>query len=161
MSDTDKRYGERLAIAKAHKEKTSGRSVSNQEVANAAESGMSRQNIGQIINGTKGGDQKLGLVAHLKVARFLRVNPEWLATGEGDMLKGVQPEPQPLTGEIAGLMAIVNSIHKDKRTAALLDATLALTRYLPASTAASLELSSIELPQANAPVAKASATPHR
>ena len=75
-------YGERLAKAIAHRSAQLGHEVTRLELANAA--GCSRQNIGMILTNAQG-DQRLSTDKHAKAAAFLKVNPDWLLTGAGDM----------------------------------------------------------------------------
>lgn len=70
-------YGDRLqeAMKKAKADRK----------ALAAELGMSVQAVGQVITGGRSGEQPFNSENSSKAARFLRVDPHWLATGEGKM----------------------------------------------------------------------------
>lgn len=127
------RYGERLKLAMEHRSGVLQRKISNPEVAKAA--GVTRQNIGMIIKGTQGEDQKLGVDANYKAAMFLRVDARWLATEEGDMLKGVAPDQDSVTVEAKQLDLILRAIPADRRAAAYQAATQILISHLvPADT---------------------------
>jgi transcriptional regulator with XRE-family HTH domain len=52
----------------------------------AADLGVSVQAVGQVITGGRNGTQTFTASNNVKAARFLRVDPLWLATGEGDMV---------------------------------------------------------------------------
>lgn len=70
-------YGKRLdeALKRAGKER--------RELA--AELGLSVQAVGQVITGGRSGSQRFNSENSAKAARFLRIDPHWLATGEGSM----------------------------------------------------------------------------
>lgn len=70
-------YGTRLAYALEREEK------SRADLADALD--VSVQAIGQVITGGRSGSQTFTAANHMKAARFLKVSPDWLATGDGDM----------------------------------------------------------------------------
>lgn len=76
-------YGDRLFQAMSRRSEQLGRKVGRVDVANVA--GCSRQNIGMIITGAQGPDQKLSTESHAKVADYLKVNANWLLYGIGSM----------------------------------------------------------------------------
>ncbi len=76
-------YGERLKEAMAYRSAQIGREVTRIELANAA--GCSRQNIGMILTGAQGEDQKLSTERHAKAAAYLKVDADWLLEGKGSM----------------------------------------------------------------------------
>jgi transcriptional regulator with XRE-family HTH domain len=86
-------YAERLAEAIEHRSAQIGREVTRLELANAA--GCSRQNIGMILTNAQG-DQKLSTDKHAKAAAFLKVNPDWLLNGTGEINS---PKHYTLIGE--------------------------------------------------------------
>lgn len=51
----------------------------------AKELSISQQAVGMILTSAGGRDRTLSTENNAKAARFLRVDPVWLATGEGDM----------------------------------------------------------------------------
>lgn len=71
-------YGKRLqqALERAKKDRA----------ALAAELGVSVQAVGQVITGGRSGTQTFTAENNSKAARFLRIDPNWLATGDGPMV---------------------------------------------------------------------------
>jgi hypothetical protein len=71
-------YGKRLqqALDRAQKDRN----------ALAAELKISVQAVGQVITGGRSGTQTFNAENSTRAARFLHVEPEWLATGEGPMV---------------------------------------------------------------------------
>lgn len=70
-------YGKRLkqALERANKDRA----------ALASELGISVQAVGQVITGGRSGTQTFTASNNVKAAKFLRVDPHWLATGEGEI----------------------------------------------------------------------------
>jgi transcriptional regulator with XRE-family HTH domain len=70
-------YGKRLqqALERAKKDRA----------ALAAELQVSVQAVGQVITGGRSGTQTFTAENNAKAARFLRIDPNWLATGEGEI----------------------------------------------------------------------------
>jgi hypothetical protein len=77
------RYGERLQIAIARREVQLNRVIPRKELARVAECAV--QNIGMVLKGSRGEDQKLSTASHSKVAAFLKVNPDWLLDETGSI----------------------------------------------------------------------------
>lgn len=122
------RYGERLQLAMDHAAKIKQlEKIERLEVAKVAD--CSTQNIGMILRGAQG-DQHLNTEANYRVANFLRVNAHWLATEEGDMLKGVAPEQPAVSFEAKQLDLLLRSIPEDRRLTAYQMATQLLISYL-------------------------------
>lgn len=71
-------YGSRLKQALA--------SAGRDRAALAAELGVSVQAVGQVVTGGRSGTQTFTASNNVKAARFLNVDPHWLATGEGEMV---------------------------------------------------------------------------
>jgi transcriptional regulator with XRE-family HTH domain len=71
-------YGKRLqqALERAKKDRA----------ALAAELQVSVQAVGQVITGGRSGTQTFTAENNSKAARFLRIDPHWLATGDGPMV---------------------------------------------------------------------------
>lgn len=86
-------YGERLKEAMAYRSAQIGRDVTRIELANAA--GCSRQNIGMILTGAQGEDQKLSTERHAKAAAYLKVDADWLLEGKGSKNKNPPHAAQP------------------------------------------------------------------
>lgn len=92
-------YGERLREAMAYRSAQLGSEVTRLELSKAA--GCSRQNIGMILTNAQGLDQKLSTESHAKAAAFLHIDPNWLLTGDGQMV------PQGIINRVmSGLPAI-------------------------------------------------------
>ena len=153
------RYGERLQLAMDERSKTLGRKVTRLQVAEAG--GVSRQNIGMIITGAQGNDQKLNTEANHRVAAFLRVNAHWLATGEGHMLTGVAPEPAPVSFEAKQLDLLLQSIPESRRLQAYQAATQLLISHLGPLPSAATGPSTTEAPALRDRTATPSASHHR
>ena len=125
-------YGKRLQIAMDALSQLRGIEVTRLELSQAA--GCSRQNIGMIITGAKGEDQKLSSQKHAKAAAFLRVNPDWLLTGEGSM----QPAPaiekpeelSPSALQLAELYDLIPARDKIRRAEAYNMASAAILSVL-------------------------------
>lgn len=124
-------YGERLQLAMEKRSQEVGREIARKEIAAVA--GRTVQNIGMILSNAKGDDQTLGALAHARVARFLRVNPDWLLEEIGDM------EPDRLASaknlsqaaqDIAELFDTIPTSNKVGRIKAFNDATTAILRVL-------------------------------
>jgi transcriptional regulator with XRE-family HTH domain len=77
-------YGERLKIATQKREKELLREITQTELANVA--GCKPQNFSMIAKANLDGkDQTLNALAHARVCRFLKVNPDWLLEEVGEM----------------------------------------------------------------------------
>lgn len=136
-------YGQRLQLAMDSLGRLRGREVTRLEVSLAA--GCSRQNIGMIITGSKGPDQKLSSEKHAKAAACLKVNPDWLLTGEGPMYpEGPKKRPDelsPSAQEIAELFDMIPAHDRIRRAQAYNKATAAILSVLqPDSSSAPLAL---------------------
>lgn len=153
------RYGERLQLAMDERSKTLGRKVTRIQVAEAG--GVSRQNIGMIITGAQGEDQKLNTESNHRVAAFLRVNAHWLATGEGHMLTGVAPEPAPVSFEAKQLDLLLQSIPVHRRLLAYQAATQLLISHLAPLPDAAPGQGTTEAPNQREQSATPSASHHR
>lgn len=92
-----------------------GQAVSRKDVAAAA--GCSVQNIGMILTNAKKVDQKLGAEAHVAVSALLKVNPHWLATGEGPIDPPSVNAPSELTPAAVELAALYDMIPLTDRVA--------------------------------------------
>lgn len=125
-------YGERLKLAIDRRGDTLSRDISRKEIAAVA--GCSVQNIGMILSGAKGPDQKLSTESHAKVAAFLKVNPNWLLDGTGNMdpASGViaPSELTPSAIEIGVLFDMIPSSDKIRRARAFNNATDAIIAVL-------------------------------
>lgn len=76
-------YGKRLQKAMDAYGIAMKRTITRLEISKVA--GCSTQNIGMIINNSKGLDQKLTTESHAKVCAYLQVNSDWLLKGTGLM----------------------------------------------------------------------------
>ena len=74
----DMLYGERLKMAMDRRSEMLGQEVTRKDIATVAE--CSVQNIGMILNNSKGVDQTLTAKRHAAVADYLKVNPCLLYT---------------------------------------------------------------------------------
>lgn len=125
-------YGERLAEAIAYREKQLGRAITRLELSKAA--GCSRQNIGMILTGAQGDDQKLSTERHAKAAAFLKVDSNWLLNGAGDMTLKTGAAPKSLSDMAEGLAVLFDMIPPSdvlRRTRAYAIAWDAIRRELP------------------------------
>lgn len=133
-------YGARLQLAMESLGRLRGWKVERLELANIA--GCTRQNIGMIITGAKGEDQKLSSEKHARAAAFLRVNPDWLLTGEGPMYSEVEKkkpeELSPTAQEIAELYDMIPASDKIKRAQAYNAATAAILDVLQRDSSSAL-----------------------
>lgn len=110
-------YGQRLQLAMDSLGKLRGWKVTRLELSD--EVGCTRHNIGMILTNSKGKDQKLSSESHAKAAAFLKVNPDWLLTGEGQMyddlakekLEELSPTAQAL-GELYDLIPLRDKIRR-------------------------------------------------
>lgn len=84
-------YGKRLSQALEHAKKP--------RAALARELEVSVQAVGQVLTGGRNGTQTFTAGNNVKAARFLRVDPHWLATGEGEMLSKTEWPGTQLTLE--------------------------------------------------------------
>lgn len=125
-------YGERLQMAIERRSERTGQKVSRRDVAAAAE--CSVQNIGMILGNSKGVDQKLGAKAHVAVATLLKVNPHWLATGEGPIDPpsplNAPSELTPAAIELAALYDMIPAADKVARAQAFNLASTAIMQVL-------------------------------
>lgn len=95
-------YGARLQEAMNRRSEQLGRKVERRDVARIAE--CSPQNIGMIINNSKGKDQRLGPVAHSAVAAYLRVNPDWLLNEVGSIEPNTAPSSLSAVAKELGIL---------------------------------------------------------
>jgi hypothetical protein len=125
-------YGERLQQAMDARSDTLGQQVTRKEVARVA--GVTVQNIGMVINDAKGRDQNLGTASHTAVAAYLRVNSQWLLTGEGPMIAThaikAPSELSPAAIELAALFDMIPAADKMRRAKAFNAASTALMQAL-------------------------------
>lgn len=126
------RYGERLKIAMEWRESQLQRKIGRLELANAV--GVTRHNIGLILNGSQGDDQKLKSDSHAKAAAFLKVNPDWLLNEVGKM-EQVQAAnaPKELSAaaiELAVLLDMIPQDDKIRRARAFNSASTAILKEL-------------------------------
>lgn len=120
-------YGKRLeeALKKAGKSRT--------ELADHI--GYTRQAIGMLINFKGNRPRTLNTDAHVKAARFLGVNPDWLLYGSGQMTDPIQgsassDEVSPTAMELARLFDMVPVSDRIGRAVAYQGATDAILRVL-------------------------------
>jgi len=126
-------YGERLKLAMDKRSGELGREVTRKEVAEVA--GCSVQNIGMILTNAKGDDQVLKTLAHARVCRFLRVNPDWLLEEIGDIEPAQSPGLSQSAQDIAELYDTIPTTNRIGRIQAFNEATMAIMRVLkPAAT---------------------------
>jgi hypothetical protein len=125
-------YGKRLLEAMRARSNTLGQEVSRKDVARIA--GVSVQNIGMVINDAKGRDQKLGTASHAAVAAFLRVDSQWLLTGEGPMAAThaikVLSELSPTAVELSALFDMIPATDKMRCAQAFNAASTAIMQVL-------------------------------
>lgn len=125
-------YGKRLGEAMIQRGDVRGRKVTRLELAEIA--GCSRENIGMILTNSKGKDQKLSIDSHAKVVDYLRVDSQWLLTGEGEMMpKPPANAPTNLSTaaiDIAVLFDMIPTADRIKRATAYNEATSAIMRVL-------------------------------
>lgn len=129
-------YGERLKMAMERRSTMLGQEVARKDVAAVAECTV--QNIGMILNNSKGVDQTLTAKSHAAVADFLKVNPEWLLTGTGPMevqRPSAPSELSPAAIEIAVLFDLIPVADKIKRAQAFNAATTAILQVLQSGSA--------------------------
>ena len=131
------KYGERLQLAMNNRGAVIGREVTRAEVAKVAV--CSPQNIGMIINDSKGKDQKLQTKAHAAVADFLRVKSQWLLDEVGPMeVTSTVIAPSTLSAsaiEMAALYDMIPLTDKIRRAKAFNAATDAIISVLQSSDA--------------------------
>lgn len=124
-------YGERLRLAIEKRSQELQREIAPKELAVIADCKV--QNIYMILNNTKGGDQMLGALAHSRVARFLRVNADWLVEEIGEMEPGAGAATSPWSQaarDIADLYDTIPIPEKVKRIQAFNAATTAILQVL-------------------------------
>ena len=124
-------YGERLQIAIEKRSKELGREIARKEVADVAD--RSVQNIGMILNNAKGQDQVLGALAHARVSRLLRVNPDWLLEEIGEIeptAGATHSNWSSAAQDIADLFDSIPASDKIKRIQAFNAATTAILEVL-------------------------------
>lgn len=127
-------YGERLKMAMEKRSGELGREVTRKEVAEVA--GCSVQNIGMILTNAKGDDQVLKTLAHARVCRFLRVNPDWLLEEIGGMDPVANsPGLSQSAQDIAELYDTIPVSNRMGRIQAFNEATMAIMRVLRPSAA--------------------------
>jgi hypothetical protein len=131
------KYGERLQLAMDNRGAVTGQEVTRAEVARVAI--CSPQNIGMIINDSKGKDQKLQTKAHAAVAEFLRVNSQWLLNETGPMeITSTVIAPSTLSAsaiEMAVLYDMIPLTDKIRRAKAFNAATDAIISVLQSADA--------------------------
>jgi hypothetical protein len=125
-------YGERLKLSIEKRGRELGREVAPKEVAQVA--GCSVQNVYMVLNNSKGADQVLGALAHARVARFLKVSPDWLLEGSGSMEQPPQAQGESNYSEaaqdIAALFDTIPQTNRVGRVEAFNQATAAILRVL-------------------------------
>lgn len=123
-------YGERLKLAIEKRSRELQREIAPKEIAAIAE--RSVQNIYMILNNSKGDDQVLGARAHSNVARFLRVDPEWLLNevGEIEPTQAAAPKWSSAAQDIADLFDAIPVTDKVRRAEAFNGATTAILKAL-------------------------------
>lgn len=128
-------YGERLKMAMDRRSEMLGQEVTRKDIATVAE--CSVQNIGMILNNSKGVDQKLSTESHAAVADYLKVSPEWLLKGTGQMAvqRSAPSSLTPAAIEIAALFDMIPVTDKIKRAQAFNAATMAILQVLQSGSA--------------------------
>ncbi|UCV00268.1 hypothetical protein [Acidovorax radicis] len=125
-------YGERLLLAMRRRSDALGQEIERKDVARVA--GVSPQNIGMIITNAKGRDQNLRTKAHTAVAAYLKVNSDWLLTGEGQMEStatvNAPTELTPAAIELAVLFDMLPQADKISRAKAFNAASTAIMQVL-------------------------------
>lgn len=125
-------YGERLQQAITRRENMTGQAISRLELARVA--GCSRQNIGMILTNASGKDQRMTAPSHSAVSAFLRVNPDWLLNGTGDIEpSGQLNAPSHLSSaavEMAVLFDMIPAEDRLRRAQAFNQATTAIMQVL-------------------------------
>lgn len=128
-------YGKRLKAAMDYRSQLVGVKCERKDVAAVADCKV--QNIGMILTNAKGNDQKLSTKSHADVAAFLKVNPDWLLTGKGEMaISHSPPEPSDLSSqakELGALLDMIPESDKLRRATAYTDAMAAILKVLRAS----------------------------
>lgn len=108
------RYGERLKIAMEWRGQQLGREIGRKEIADAV--GVTRHNIGLILTGAQGADQKLNSESHAKAAAYLKVNPDWLLSEVGEMITSpIANAPSELSAAAIELAALFDMVPKDDK----------------------------------------------
>ena len=116
-------YGKRLkaAIEAAGRER--------KEVAQAC--GCTVQNIGMVLTAPAGVDRTLSAATHAKAARFLNVDPYWLATGEGQMRTDAAADDSTLSTDAKEIASYFDKLHnKVARTRSYVGAMSLILREL-------------------------------
>lgn len=128
-------YGERLKMAMERRGEMLGQEVARKDVAAVAKCTV--QNIGMILNNSKGVDQTLTAKSHAAVADYLKVNPEWLLKGIGPMevQRNAPSTLTPAAIEIAALFDMIPVTDKIKRAQAFNAATMAILQVLQSGSA--------------------------
>jgi hypothetical protein len=128
-------YGERLKMAMDRRSEMLGQEVTRKDIATVAE--CSVQNIGMILNNSKGVDQTLTAKRHAAVADYLKVNPQWLLDGTGPMevQRNAPSTLTPAAIEIAALFDMIPVTDKIKRAQAFNAATMAILQVLQSGSA--------------------------
>jgi hypothetical protein len=90
-----------------------------------------------ILNNSKGVDQKLSTESHAAVADYLKVSPEWLLKGTGQMAvqRSAPSSLTPAAIEIAALFDMIPVTDKIKRAQAFNAATMAILQVLQSGSA--------------------------
>ena len=135
-------YGERLLLAMRRRSDALGQEIERKDVARVAETSV--QNIGMIITNAKGRDQNLRTKAHAAVAAYLKVNSDWLLTGEGQMEStatvNAPTELTPAAIELAVLFDMIQQSDKLSRAKAFNAASTAIMQVLQHAPATPLAL---------------------
>ena len=131
------RYGERLKLAMESRSSQLQRKIGRLELAKAA--GVTRHNIGLILTGAQGPDQKLNSDSHAKAAAYLKVNPDWLLNEIGEMHQAQAINaPNELSAaaiELAALLDMIPQEDKIKRARAFNAASSAIMKELQSARA--------------------------
>lgn len=125
-------YGERLQVAMDRRGQVTGQVITRAFIAKVAD--CSVQNVGVVIKNAKGRDQRFHAKAHAAAAAFLKVNPDWLLNGTGEMdLPPPNNAPAELTQaaiEMAALYDMIPVSEKIARAQAFNLATTAIMTVL-------------------------------
>jgi transcriptional regulator with XRE-family HTH domain len=122
-------YGERLKQAMDRRSVRLGRDVTRLDISKVA--GCSPQNVGMIINNSKGKDQRLSSVAHAAVAAYLKVSPEWLLNEVGSIEQDAAPgKLSAVANELGVLFDMIQESDVVRRAKAYNAASIAIMQVL-------------------------------